>query len=125
MWQSPWDNAVRGGDQVAQATLGAGGRRARAAPALGLGDTRYLPAGHTDLVLAAVGEELGFVGLLVVGACFALIAWRGFANRAARVERLSILPRAGADAVAGDSGARHGAPASSALLPLTGVVTPF
>ena len=26
---------------------------------LGLGDTRYLPAGHTDLVLAAVGEELG------------------------------------------------------------------
>ena len=61
MWQSTWDNDVTGGDQVPRRSgpfvtgglLGTG---------LGLGDTRYLPAGHTDLVLAAIGEELGFVG---------------------------------------------------------------
>ena len=41
------------------------------APALGLGDTRYLPAGHTDLVLAAIGEELGVVGLVAVAALYA------------------------------------------------------
>ena len=45
---------------------------------LGLGNTRYLPAGHTDLILAAVGEELGAVGLVAVAVLFAIIAWRGF-----------------------------------------------
>jgi len=77
MWRSSWDNAVRGGDQIAQALWGisTGGLFGTG---LGLGDTRYLPAGHTDLVLAAIGEELGFVGLLVVAATFAIVAARGF-----------------------------------------------
>ena len=77
MWQSPWDNAAHGGDQVAHAiwALGTGGM---SGTGLGLGDTRYLPAGHTDLVLAAIGEELGLVGLLVVFASYALVGWRGF-----------------------------------------------
>ena len=35
----------------------------------GLGETRYLPAGHTDLALAAVGEELGLIGPAGGGAC--------------------------------------------------------
>jgi cell division protein FtsW (lipid II flippase) len=77
MWQSPWDNGVRGGDQVAQAmwALSTGGLFGTG---LGLGDARYLPAGHTDLVLAAIGEELGFVGLLCVACLFVIIAVRGF-----------------------------------------------
>ena len=77
MWQSPWDNGVRGGDQVAQAVwaLSTGGLFGTG---LGFGDTRYLPAGHTDLSLAAIGEELGFVGLVAVAAVYAL-DWRGAA----------------------------------------------
>jgi len=77
MWQSPWDNAASGGDQVAHAlwALASGGS---IGTGLGLGDTRYLPAGHTDLVLAAIGEELGIVGLVLIAALFALIAFRGF-----------------------------------------------
>jgi cell division protein FtsW (lipid II flippase) len=77
MWQSPWDNAVPGGDQVAQAVwaMATGGPFGTG---LGLGDSRYLPAGHTDLVLAAVGEELGALGLLVAGCAYGIIAWRGF-----------------------------------------------
>jgi cell division protein FtsW (lipid II flippase) len=123
MWQSPWDNAARGGDQIAQAlwamatggVLGTGG---------GLGDTRYLPAGHTDLVLASVAEEFGFAGLLIVAIGFVVLAAR--AMRTAR--------RAGSDyafflslaltllfvvpvllMLAGTLG----------IVPLTGVVTPF
>src|SRR5206468_3411880 len=84
MWLSPWDNAVRGGDQIAQAfwSLSSGGSFGTG---LGLGDTRYLPAGHTDLVLPAIGEELGFVGLFLVSVVYAVIARRGFrvARRAA------------------------------------------
>ncbi|MEP7310528.1 MAG: FtsW/RodA/SpoVE family cell cycle protein [Acidobacteriota bacterium] len=77
MWQSPWDNAVAGGDQVAQAiwAMATGGPFGTG---LGLGDARYLPAGHTDLVLAAVGEEIGGVGLLVVALAYGVVAWRGF-----------------------------------------------
>ena len=77
MWQSAWDNVARGGDQIAQAmwALSTGGLFGTG---LGLGDTRYMPAGYTDLPLAAIGEELGFVGLLCVVGAFAVIGWRGF-----------------------------------------------
>ena len=76
MWLSPWDNAVRGGDQTAHAAwaLATGGP---VGVGLGLGDTRYLPAGYTDLVLAAVGEELGAIGVLVVAGAYGLLVWRG------------------------------------------------
>ena len=58
MWRAPWDNTARGGDQIAQAlwSMSAGGLFGTG---LGLGDTRYLPAGHTDLVLAAVARGVG------------------------------------------------------------------
>src|SRR4029453_1387599 len=60
MWLSPWDNAASGGDQIAHAVWGmaTGGTFGTG---LGLGDSRYLPAGHTDLILAAVGEEAGVI----------------------------------------------------------------
>jgi len=77
MWQSAWDNSVRGGEQVAQAiwSLSTGGLLGTG---LGFGDTGYVPAGFTDLVLAAIGEELGFVGVLTVAILFVIIAARGF-----------------------------------------------
>jgi cell division protein FtsW (lipid II flippase) len=123
MWQSTWDNSVRGGEQIAQAIWGlsTGGLFGTG---LGLGDTGYVPAGFTDLMLAAVGEELGFVGLLGVAVAFAAITWRGFdaARRAAddygfflaTVLTLSLtLPVL--VMTAGMLG----------VVPLTGVVTPF
>ena len=77
MWQSTWDNGVRGGEQIAQAIWGlsTGGLFGTG---LGLGDTGYVPAGFTDLMLAAIGEELGFVGLVAVAVLFVMIAARGF-----------------------------------------------
>lgn len=123
MWRSPWDNAARGGDQIAQALWGAatGGTWGTG---LGLGDTRYLPAGHTDLVLAGVAEELGFVGLLAVALVYAAMVWRGFhtARRASSdytfflsVGLTLLLAVPAALMLAGLLG----------VLPLTGVVTPF
>ncbi len=123
IWQSPWDNGVRGGDQIAQAiwAVSTGGLFGTG---LGLGDARYLPAGHTDLVLAAVGEELGFVGLLCVACVFVIIAARGFTAGlragndygfflATAVTLFLALPVL--VVTAGMLG----------LVPLTGVVTPF
>src|SRR5262249_20138382 len=123
MWLSPWDNTVRGGDQIAQSVWGlsTGGRFGTG---LGFGDTRYLPAGHTDLILAAVGEELGFIGFFLIAAVYTVIAARGFriARAAANdygfflattVTMFLIVP--GLIIVAGSLG----------VIPLTGVVTPF
>ncbi|PWU21424.1 MAG: hypothetical protein C5B48_11350, partial [Candidatus Rokuibacteriota bacterium] len=83
MWQSPWDNPVPGGDQVTHAiwAFATGGSLGTG---LGLGDTRYLPAGHTDLILAAIGEELGAAGPVLVAVLYAIVAWRGF-----RIARLA------------------------------------
>ncbi len=123
MWWSPWDNTVGGGDQVSQSiwALATGGVFGTG---LGLGQTRYLPAGHTDLILSAVGEELGLIGLLAIAATYVVIAWRGF--------------RLGQDA-----GSDYGFFLATSLtlflvvpvllmvagllgvMPLTGVVTPF
>jgi cell division protein FtsW (lipid II flippase) len=75
MWWSPWDNPVRGGDQIAHA-LWAFGTGAVTGTGIGLGDPRLIPAGHTDLVLAALGEEMGLVGLVVVFSLNVVLGYR-------------------------------------------------
>jgi len=49
---------------------------------LGLGVSRqkffYVPGSHTDGVLAIIGEEIGFVGVLVVLGLFLVLFWRGW-----------------------------------------------
>jgi cell division protein FtsW len=49
----------------------------------------YLPEAHTDFLLAVIGEELGFAGVLVVVVLFATMVWRAFAigSQAAQLER--------------------------------------
>ncbi len=38
----------------------------------------FLPEQSTDFILAALGEEFGFVGVLVLLALYLVVAWRGF-----------------------------------------------
>ena len=37
---------------------------------------QFIPEQHTDFIFSAVGEELGFVGSLLIVAAFVLLAWR-------------------------------------------------
>lgn len=57
--------------------LGSGGLAGRG---LGSGVLKFghLPAAHTDSIFAVVGEELGFVGCILIVALFVVLAWRGF-----------------------------------------------
>jgi cell division protein FtsW len=72
------ENPLTGSYQVKQAalTLGAGNIFG-----VGLGNGRqklfFLPYPHTDFIFASIGEELGFVGLLVILSLFAFILFRG------------------------------------------------
>ncbi len=38
----------------------------------------YLPEMHTDYIFSVIGEELGFAGVVLVGACYITIVWVGF-----------------------------------------------
>ena len=76
MWRSPWENAMRGGDHVAQAlwALASGGPTGTG---LALGEPSVIPEAHTDMVLAALGEELGFIGVAAVALIYGILFYRG------------------------------------------------
>jgi len=74
----PWEDMQGMGFQIVQSfvALGSGGPWG-----VGLGDGKqklfFLPAAHTDFILAILGEEAGFIGIMVVIILFALLIWRG------------------------------------------------
>ena len=74
----PFQDRFGKGWQVAEAlmSVGSGG-----VFGLGLGEGRqklgFLPEGHTDYILASIGEELGLIGIAFVLGLFAIIVWRG------------------------------------------------
>lgn len=78
MFLDPWSDPRGGGFQIIQSwlALGSGGL-----VGLGIGESRqklfYLPEAHTDFVFAVIGEELGFIGGLVVIGAFVVLIWRG------------------------------------------------
>ena len=76
MWLSPWDNEVHGGDQLAHAlwAFSTGGPWGSGP---GWGDPEMIPAGNTDLVLPAIGEEWGFVGVVTVFLLAGFLVMRG------------------------------------------------
>lgn len=39
----------------------------------------YLPEAHTDFIFSVIGEELGFMGVMMVITLFAALVWRAFA----------------------------------------------
>jgi cell division protein FtsI/penicillin-binding protein 2/cell division protein FtsW (lipid II flippase) len=75
MWLAPWDNDVHGGDQLAHAlwAFSTGGPYGSGP---GWGDPEMIPAGNTDLVLPAIGEEWGFIGVAAVFLLFGFLVSR-------------------------------------------------
>lgn len=75
---APFEHRYGVGYQVAESLMsfGAGG-----ATGVGIGDSRqklfYLPEAHTDFISAIVGEELGFVGVILLTLAFVVVVWRG------------------------------------------------
>jgi cell division protein FtsW (lipid II flippase) len=123
MWLSPWDNRFAGGDHLAHAlwALSSGGLFG-AGPGGGLPES--VPEVHTDLVLIALGEQLGFLGLLGVAGLYAVLVHR-FLRTARRAGDafgfflvLGIALLFGFQTVLIAGGV-------TGLLPLSGVVTPF
>lgn len=74
---NPWQDPTNTGFQIIQSWLafGTGGIFGQ-----GLGEGKqklfYLPEAHTDFILSVVGEELGFIGVIVIAAMFFLLVQR-------------------------------------------------
>lgn len=123
MWLSPWDNNVRGGDQLAHGlwALSTGGPFGSGP---GWGDPAMIPAGNTDLILPAIGEEWGFAGVAAVFLLFSFLVSR--ALRAARQSAthfgfflaLGLASLIAFEMMLISSGVLG-------VLPLSGVVSPF
>jgi cell division protein FtsW len=71
---NPWTDPLDTGYQLIQAwiAVGSGGWLGKG---LGAGQQKlfYLPESYTDFILAVVGEELGFIGILTVCLLFFLL----------------------------------------------------
>ncbi|MFQ6007580.1 MAG: FtsW/RodA/SpoVE family cell cycle protein, partial [Candidatus Zixiibacteriota bacterium] len=116
---------LQGSYQAKQAalTLGAGGIFGT-----GLGEGRqklfFLPYPHTDFAFAAMGEEIGLIGLAFVLACMFFILWRGLRIASAQPDRYGYLLAAGMALSLFVNIALHIGVATS-LLPVMGLALPF
>ena len=123
MWLSPWNNDVRGGDQLAHSLWAfATGGPLGSGP--GWGDPSVIPAGHTDLVLASIGEEWGIAGVACIALLFAFLLHRSFRIALHAPEEFGVFLGLGLSSLLGlemllISGGALGA------IPLSGVVSPF
>ncbi|HET9265481.1 MAG TPA: FtsW/RodA/SpoVE family cell cycle protein [Vicinamibacterales bacterium] len=123
IWADPWNNGVPGGNQIAHG-LWALSTGAFWGSGPGLGSPASVPAGHTDFVLAAIGEELGFLGLAVVIGLYAILSWRCFRTALRAPGDFSALLATGVALVLVVQAFVIGS-GMLALVPLSGVVTPF
>jgi cell division protein FtsW (lipid II flippase) len=123
MWLSPWNNSVRGGEQVAQSFWGfaSGGLFGTG---LGLGDPQVMPAAHTDLILAVLGEEWGFVGVVCVLAVYAGLIWFGIRTALRARSDYNFFLALGLTLALALQVALIGGGVLG-LIPLSGVVVPF
>ena len=85
-------NPEAGGFQILQLliALGSGG-----VSGVGLGESRqkffYVPSAHTDGVFAIIGEEIGFVGAVLVLLLFAFFAYRGIRTAQRAPDTFGVL----------------------------------
>jgi cell division protein FtsW (lipid II flippase) len=123
IWLDPWSNRETIGYQLVQAlyALASGGVLGAG---LDLGAPRYIPAVHTDFVIAAIGEELGLAGSLAVVCLFVLLVQRGFAVALDSRSGFSALLAAGLTAVLALQALIILA-GTLELIPLTGITLPF
>ena len=122
-WAGVWENNVPGGDQVAQgiwslATGGFGGQ------GVGRGNANLVPANHTDMVFTSIGETMGWITLVLVLVCLAVLLHRSLllARRAGHPFAFYL-----ASGVAIVTGVQFFVIVlgSIGLIPLTGVAVPF
>ena len=118
-----WDNEVRGGDQVVQGlwSLSSGGINGQG---LGEGNPNLTPAFHTDMIFTSIGEVMGWIGLLLIVLCMAILIHRSLHTGYKAGNPFLFFLSTGIAVVTGVQFLVITL-GSVGLIPLTGVAVPF
>ena len=127
-WIDPWADPLDSGYQILQ-SLHAFARGGLIGMGLGnglptIGGRIPIPEVHTDFPLAALGEELGLVGVVAILALFLVVIQRGLRIGAAAADDFRSILAVGLALVIGVQ-AFIIAAGNLKVLPLTGVTLPF
>jgi cell division protein FtsW len=128
IWLDPFKSPTGSGYQIIQ-SLFAFGRGGLLGTGLGAGlptvdGNLPIPAVHTDFPLAALGEELGIVGVIAILGLFLVVVERGLRIGAAAADDFRSLLAVGLALVIGIQ-AFIIAAGNLKVLPLTGVTLPY
>jgi peptidoglycan glycosyltransferase len=123
VWIDPWSRSSTQGFQILQALFGMG-TGGLAGTGLGLGDPQRIPAAETDLIFAAIGEELGLLGTVAILAAFLVMIGVGLRIAMRARSEFEQLLAVGLTVVIGLQ-AFLIIGGVTRLLPLTGVTLPF
>ncbi|MBQ2160778.1 MAG: putative lipid II flippase FtsW [Firmicutes bacterium] len=121
----PFEDSLGNGFQAVQSllALGTGGFTG-----LGLGNSvqkyLYLPEPQNDFITAIIGEELGFVGIIILMAVYLLLIWRGCKAAMNAKDYYGMMMAAGITIMIGVQVAINIAVVTSSMPP-TGVILPF
>ena len=123
IWLDPWPVGHDEGFQIVQSlfALASGGVLG---VGIGFGSSSIIPAVQTDMIISAIGEELGLAGTLGVVALFMVLVYRGyhiaFASRSGYEQLLAVglTTILGLQAIIIIGGAIK-------MIPLTGITLPF
>ncbi|MGL5416909.1 MAG: stage V sporulation protein E [Clostridium sp.] len=122
---NPWADPAGNGYQLIQSlyALGSGG-----ITGLGLGQSRqktmYMPEPHNDFIFSIIGEELGYIGCLVIIALFIFFIWRGIKISMEAKDSYGSLIAIGITAIIGIQCLINIAVVTGSM-PVTGVPLPF
>lgn len=121
----PFADALGDGWQVVQSllALGTGGLTG-----LGLGNSvqknLYLPEAQNDFILAIIGEELGFIGILALVFVYVLLVWRGCHTAMNARDYTGMMLASGITMMVGLQVVINIAVVTSSMPP-TGIILPF
>lgn len=125
IFTNPWKDPLGNGYQLIQAlyALGSGGLFGKGLN-FSTQKLRFLTYGESDFIFAIIGEELGFMGCVVLLCMYFFIIWRGIRIAARCKDRFGSLLAGGVTAVmALQVGVNVGVASSS--VPPTGQTLPF